>query len=102
MQKLILQETSPSKHSNNGKGIVSDFNGNQNTLAHKKKVQQLQERIDKYQKTLDGVKPEDYSPARPRGSAGKGSQSDKKNSNGLLDLFERQDRRTIGMQLCQR
>ena len=28
IQKLILQETSPSKHSSVGKGIVNDFSGN--------------------------------------------------------------------------
>ena len=103
IQKLILQETSPSKHSSAGKGIVNDFAGNQNTLAHKKKVKQLQARIEKYQKTLDGVEVRDMSLARPRGSAQKGgSLSANKESKGIADLFEKQDRRTIGMQLCQR
>ena len=41
IKKLMLQEASPEKYQSEGKGIVNDLTGNQNTIAHKEKVQNL-------------------------------------------------------------
>ena len=84
LKKLILQEASSTKYQSEGKGIVNDLTGNQYTIAHLEKVKNFQTRVEKYQKTLDGIDEYDTSPLKERVSGSKAAHS-----KGLADLFER-------------
>ena len=102
----MLQEASPTKYQSSG--IVSPFQENVYLKAHKDKVKQLQDHVGKFAAKHDILLPSEVSPVRQRGQEREDKHLLDKGfiprveSKGLMDMFNKADKRLDGAKLIQR
>ena len=59
IEKLLLQEPNTRKYANPSNGILSPLIDSQYVVMHNKKVKQLEQRVDAYVKSHEGLLPRD-------------------------------------------
>ena len=106
INKLLLQEKSPSKYQNEGHAMLRQLTENMYRKQQQNKVKQLEERVAKFAKDHNSVLPTDVSPMRMRGMPTENEKImnmtpglTRADSKGLFDLFENNDKRQQGAKL---